>query len=414
MLQKIKNATIYDALMFFSILFSGTDVWALNVGVNIRYIQIIYVLVFAIYIFKYVPRVKLRVAYLLWPLLLFVLSGFLSTLFAIDRIQSAKYLIWIFYTVLILIPMFYLYVSRVGVEKLEVILKAVVVTLFIFIIIQLILDMILKIELPFLSSQHFEGITRVAIWFYEPSYLATFMAIFVGYFAYRVFINNKLDLIKYLVLSVLSMMATTSTTGFLAIAFLFVLIALAKVLAVKDVREKLIVLGIALIVLILGITIMALTLKNVFDKFVMRIFSQGISTASGDRMSDYGNQFNAFKSSPIFGVGLDCYGVFMGDSSLVASNISLELLACMGIFGFIAFYLIFAFLFYEVFMSGRKTYYHLSKVLVFSTLFLVVVLQANQNFMRLYLWMMVALSYGAIAYEKRKYIEEKEEIEGAN
>lgn len=408
MLQKLKNATIYDALMFTAILFSGTDIWALNLGVNIRYIQIIYVAILFIYIFKYEPRLKFRVGYVLWPLFLFVFSGYLSTLFAIDRIQSVKYLVWIFYTVLILIPMFYLYVSRLGINKLETILKTVVVVLFILIVGQLILDMILKIELPFLRSQHHEGVTRVALWFYEPSYLASFMAIFVGYFAYRVFINNRFDLIKILVLAVLCMVATTSTTGFMAIAFLFALIVFAKVIAVRDVREKAIILSIALIILVIAITVMALAFRSVFDKFVLRIFSQGLAKASGERISDYGNQFDAFKSAPIFGVGLDCYGVFMGDPSLVASNISLELLATMGVFGFIAFYLIFAVLLFEVFISKRRKCYHISKAIVFSTLFLIVVLQANQNFMRLYLWMMVAISYGATAYEKRNNIENKE------
>ena len=58
-------------------------------------------------------------------------------------------------------------------------------------------------------------------------------------------------------------------------------------------------------------------------------------------------------------------------------------------------------------MSKRRKYYIISKYLAFSTLVIVVVLQANQNFMRLYLWMIIALTLGSIFYEKSKALKEQ-------
>lgn len=407
MAQKLKNITIYDVLMYIAILFSGTDIWSFNIGVNIRFIQILYVVILLIYIIKYKPIIKWSSSYFFIFILIFIINSIISTIFSLNFMHSFLYFTWIIYSVLILIPMFYIYIKNVGVKKLKIIFRAVAISMFLLIIFQFLLDGILKIELPIFSSQHFQGVTRVALWFYEPSYLATFMSIFVSFFSYYVFIRKEYYLIPEFIASVISLLLTTSTTGFLIIFVIFLVVLFTRIRMVSNFEKKLIILLIAIIAIFASLLIAALFFRSVFDKFIMRIFNQGITAASGDRMNDYGNQIRAFFYAPLFGVGLDCYGVFVGDPNIVASNITLELLATMGIFGMVSFYAIIVYLFYETFLSIRAKKYNFSRVVVFSTIILLVALQANQNFMRVYLWMMISISYGAIVFEKNIFSEDE-------
>lgn len=405
---KVKTKlNIHDILILCAILFSGTDIWAINVGFNIRIIQIVYIFILGAFIIDYKPKLKFKLTYFKVIIFLFFLAGIISTLFAINKFKSLTYLIWIVYTFVILIPMFYLYIINEGIGKIIRILRIVVNILFCLILFQLFLDMILGIELPIFSSQHYMGITRPALWFYEPSYLATYLSIFVAFFAYQVLIKNDKKQLLPLILSIISTGLTTSTTGFLSIGFVLGVLILAKIIMIKDVRMKIIIIVVTLTILLLAILMMRIFFSNVFDKFIMRIFNQGIAGASGARVSDYSRQIAAFKTSPLFGIGLDCYGTFIDVADGQCSNLTLELLATTGIFGCFVFYLIIFSIFYEAFMSKRRKYYIISKYLAFSTLVIVVVLQANQNFMRLYLWMIIALTLGSIFYEKSKALKEQ-------
>lgn len=389
-----KKFDLFDILILLSIIFIGTDVWSINLLVNIRLIQVFYLVV----VFYMIIKDKYRL-YINKYFVLFLLSSSLSVLFSISILNSLLYYFWILYDFIILIPIFYCYVKEKGPKQFLVLIKYTFRIILGLILVQYILDGVLHIELPFLSSQHHMGVTRPALWFYEPSYLASFMLIYLSISAYEVIINKNIRYIFDLLATILSLVIITSTTGFLGIVLVLGLCFILFIAYAKTNKQRLfasLTAVVSVIVIFLGVRFF---LPNVYFLFIDRIFSSGLVSAAGGRITEYNFQINAFVSSPIVGVGLDAYGAFIGNVNSVATNITLELLACSGILGAIAFYSLIVVPCYNAFFGKNKKSINYSKQLCLALFVLIVILQANQNYMRLYLWMMIVVSFAGIEYE---------------
>lgn len=397
-----KKFHIFDILMFISILFIGTDIWAINIGVNIRLIQVFYIGFVALLIID--GRYKL---YFNIPLLFFVSSASISTIFSISFKESFVYYLWIIYDLVFLIPIFYFYLNEYGPSRLFKIFRLVFVCIFCLIIFQFVIDTFFGIELPIFSCQHHLGITRPALWFYEPSYLASFLLIYFAILTYKIFVYKEFELIIEYCLMAFALVLVTSTTGFIGLALCLGFGMVAFVKNLKNLEWQIYAVIGFIFLAILGISLLYLIFPNVVNVFIMRLFRDGISESSGTRVSEYKYQIECFLRYPIFGAGLDCYGSFRQNSSIEASNISLELLACSGLVGFCAFYIFVLFPVYKAFVSKTRNNYKYGKIFSFSLLVLIIILQANQNYMRLYLWMMIIVSYVSIIYEDKQALEVK-------
>ena len=199
-----KSISLFDILIFIGILFIGTDKWAINLGVNIRLVQIYYIFVIGYLV------IKRKYCFYYNPLVItFLFIATFSTIFSLDYLQSLPYYIWIIYDILILMPIFYCYINDYGPKRLLNIFKYVFITMFFLIFIQFFLDGILGIELPFLSCQHHLGVMRPALWFYEPSYLSTFMLIYFSMSSYMLLAEKN---IKQIILFIMMGMSVTIIT----------------------------------------------------------------------------------------------------------------------------------------------------------------------------------------------------------
>ena len=149
-----------------------------------------------------------------------------------------------------------------------------------------------------------------------------------------------------------------------------------------------------------------LVFSNIYDVFIARLFNSSLDTASGGRINAWTETINVFKQKPWFGVGPGNYGLFLGeDAGYVPSNVTLELMATVGIFATISFYMITI----GLIIKGRKLYklnrkkFGIIPGLLFALIAFTILLQINQGYLRLYHWMFFGIIDGAINYYMRKY-----------
>lgn len=387
-------------LIILSIVLIGTDVWHFDfLGVNIRYIQFFYlaVVVFLFFIKKY--YIKLNK-----PLIFLIIGLIFSVIFSCDILASLKYYLWIIYNVFFITLLFYSYTIIVGKEHMLKLFKYSIVAVFSLVCIQYVLDGVFNIELPIFSVQRHKGVIRVALWFYEPSYLATYLTIFMAIFSYSFLILKDKWSIIFLAITILTSLVTTSTTAYISIVACLGLASFLLLIS-RDhtIKYKLTMLGIELGLAIIFVGVVAIVFSDSFDLFVMRIFRNGLVSASGDRISSYSETIQVIKDNWLFGCGLGAYPIYMGKANYVPTNVTLELLATTGVVGTLSFYGLIVYYIYEVWFSPRKNKYEYSKMFVFALICFWIILQANQNFHRLYLWMIFGISSGVICLE-RKFI----------
>ena len=116
--------------------------------------------------------------------------------------------------------------------------------------------------------------------------------------------------------------------------------------------------------------------------------------------------WKVFIENPLFGVGPGNYGLYLGqEAGSVPSNVTLELLATLGIFATIAFYGLTLALCIQAVLLNRKKRNKGSRLLVACAVALLifsVVLQANQGYLRLYHWLFFGMLSGGIRQLKMR------------
>ena len=386
---------LIDSLLFLATLLIGADKFAFEVfGVAVRIDQFILLLLALIMLasgcFKLVYRREM---------VFFLASAFLSVLFSFNKIRGAAFFLSIVYNYIFVFCLYKNYIDNFGIGKFIKIFRATLYVDIFILLIQVGLKMVFNKEIPFMPSYgEFRGVHRFALWFYEPSYLATYLSFFFAFALFELLFKEKKSYIIDLLLCLLGFLLSTSTSGFISIALVFLFAYIAYLFKGKRSSVKF---GLPMLVII-GLVIFRFAFSNVYDVFVNRIFSEGLNSASGGRMEQYGETLSVFLSNPIFGVGPGNYGAYLGiGNDYVPSNVTLELMATLGILGMVSYYLIslgYILRIKKVFITDKKTYMSL----LFALIIFTIVLQFNQGYLRLYHWMYFGILEGVLSYSNKK------------
>lgn len=383
--------------LFLSTLLIGADLFGVDVlGFNVRIDQLFLAVLAVLLVLR--GRFSFHENIFMIAFLAFSL---ISTLFAFSKTRAVFYYVSIVYNAVFLFWSYASYVRYYGLMKFMRVFRATCYTMFVIFIIQYALVVLTGREIPFMPSYgEFMGIPRFRLWFYEPSYMATYLSAWMAVSAYMWLIGEKKSYLADTVICVLMLALSTASTGYVAIAFVIVVVYvmwISKGLSVK----KLIF---PLVCLVL-VGVFALALPDVFGWFVGRLFNSSLDDASGGRISQWAETFGVFASNPFFGVGPGCYGLYLGlDAGHVPSNVTLDLMATVGIFATIAFYGLTVWQIWKsvrIYLEDKNAHNMLLVAWAFGLLTFTLILQANQGYLRLYHWMILGIIEGGILETRR-------------
>ena len=284
---------------------------------------------------------------------------------------------------------------------------------FVIFITQYFLKICFKIELPFLPTYgEYFGVPRFRLWFYEPSYMATFFLFWFAFSLYMVLIGKYKSFRLDLALTTIILILCTSTSGYIGIAlalFIVYIMWLNKGVSLKK-------LSVLFVILVLFI-IFRIAFANIYKVFVGRLFEGSLNAVSGGRIAGWSETWKVFIQKPLFGVGPGCYGMYLGmPNTYMPTNITLEVMATLGIFATIAFFALHISLIKKAMKIYKKSKEKILVGLCFALLIFIIILQFNQGYLRLYHWMFLGMIDGFILYYKKsiKMIKEGETNERNN
>lgn len=396
---KIDLNLFIHILCFISVLLICADRWGINIGVNIRLDQLFLTIFAVLLAVKDIYRIKPN----FW-IMIFAAGSFFSVLFAVSKLRALAFWLSIVYNILIMFYGFASYVRHYGLKTFLNILRKTFYVQFVILVFQYLLMVFFGYELPFLTAYGYVGkVPRFQLWFYEPSYLATYITFWFAISFYLFVIGGQKSYFADVALAFLMILISTSSTGFVGIALVAVTVFIMWFFNGKFTLKKLIY----PLIFVSVILIFCLLFSNVYNIFVARLFRMSLDEASGGRVSKWTETFSVFKDNAFFGVGPGNYGLYLGkEAGYVPSNISLELLATLGVVGFIAFYGLTISLIVKCFRIYRKNKSGETTLLVayaYGLLIFTLILQANQGYLRLYHWMFFGILWGGLLkYGKKK------------
>lgn len=376
---------------FISVLLIGADIWGVRIRVNFRLDQLFLVILsFLLYVKGETKLSGNRF------LLSFVIFSFFATLNAFNLLRGAAFFCLILYNVIFVYLCFYNYILKYGIMRFVNILRKTCYVQFFIMVFQLLLKTLFRYELPFLPGYgEYMGILRFSIWFYEPSYLATYLIFWFTLSLTMLFIGNDKSYIKDIALCLYMFLLATSTSGFVGIAFSFVLVYILWL--TKGITLKKISVFAVAILLIVGVRFF---MPSLFHTFIRRLFEGNLNGASGGRIEKWKETYKVFKENLWFGVGPGCYGLYLGqDAGYVPTNVTLDLMATVGIFATVAFYVFSAWLAIKniiIYLKRKDEIGIISLALALGFIAFTVILQVNQGYLRLYYWLFFGVLAGAI------------------
>ena len=382
---------------FISLLFIGADTWGVELlGVNFRIDQL-FLCIFALLL---VIKGTYRLTAYGW-IIAFVFFSLISTMFAASTFRGILYFCSIVYNVLFLFYAFASYVKHYGPELFLRIFRMTMKVQFVILLIQFLLKLLTGYEFPFLPSYgEYMGIYRFQLWFYEPSYLATYLMIWFTISLMQLILKGRREYIADVVMCLLMFLISTSTSGFLGIA-LAVCVVYCMWLA-RGITLKKLLFPILLLVIFL---VCAIAFSSVFEVFLGRLFDSSLNEASGGRIAGWAETWQVFLENPFFGVGPGNYGLYLGqEAGYMPTNVSLELLATLGVGGFVAFYgMTLSLVVCAVRCWRRERTETAFLILAFAVALVLftIILQINQGYLRLYHWMCFGVLYGALSRERK-------------
>ena len=379
-----------------STLFIGADKIGINAGVNFRLDQLFLVITSLLMII----RNRFKITKNKW-IFLFLFFSLISTILSYSVTRGILFYLSIVYNVVFVFYLYSNFIKYYGPKKFMRIFRWTMYVQFLIVLTQFLLKTVFSYELSFLPSYGtYMGINRFSLWFYEPSYFATYVSIWFTIAFYMFLIGGNKGYIKDIIMALIMFIISTSTSGFIAIAlsiFIIYLLWIKKRITVKKL----------LFLLIIVIIAMALVFifKDIFDTFIGRIFNSSLDSASGGRITQWIETFEVFKEKPFFGVGPGNYGLYLNKGAgYVPSNVTLELMATLGIFATISFYGLSIHLSYKMLRIYRRDRrMKLYACVVLSLLVFTIVLQINQGYLRLYHWMLLGVMQGMILYYNKNY-----------
>ncbi|ELC8398755.1 O-antigen ligase family protein [Clostridium perfringens] len=395
-MKKILTST--DYLIFLNMLLIGSDIFSFRIlGSTIRVVQFLLLLTS----FFLVLKNKYRVTNV-FSMILFIIVNMISTMISYDKMSSLLYVLWTIFNYLFVFCLFYSWARERENEFIYNLWRKTFLLQGFFIIIQFALELV---GIKILNSQNYFGIPRPALWFYEPSYLATYFIIFFV-ISFYMFINTEEKIYRNdTILSIIFLVFITSSTGFIGIFIGFLICILFT--KQKILKKSKNIFKAVIIIIICSIVTYKLYPK-IFDVFIGRLFNEGLIISSGNRMIGWKEAFNVFKENMLFGVGPDSYQTYTG-SLIPPTNVTLEMLSYIGLIGLITFIIFIVSVIRTSFKKSRKIDINnlmFSKAIFISFLVFLIVLQFNQNYLRLYMWMQLGIIAGLNNFKRKEEINE--------
>ena len=373
-----------NILMLLYILLSGADIFSFKVfGNTIRIAQILAILLTIVFVFN--KKYKIEKNFLKRYFLLIFIHG-ISLFYSYSLKKSTEYFLYIIFNLIFSINLIYSWCLLNRNKKLIYIYMWSFRIVGILEVIQFILG---SYNIYFFQYQIYMKIFRPALWFYEPSYLATFFSLY--YMSALIFYIKKIKIYrKDLILSIIFISITTSSTGYITLVVgIILLIVFYRMEAIKKIF-------IIFIGIFFSMIILLLTNKDIILMFIGRLFRYGIANSSGERMNINLETLDIIKNNFLFGIGSNSFEKYTGYSPM---NVTLEIVATLGIIGILCFFITYLYLQKKYNLNKKDIYV---QALFYSFILFILILQANQNYMRLYMWNHIALYLGIIENKKNQ------------
>lgn len=409
-------------LLFLLFLSASFDIFLnLNIyGFNIRLFYAIEFLLFLIFIYKVIVSRVISIfvggkTIAIW--FLFVMVFVPNTTFIV---RSIGYALWLFFSILLILLMVNMLKNIVLFYK---IFNLFVLSFFIiscFGIMQFIAGLI---GIDLLVSQWWEygRLPRANGFSYEPSYYATYMIIgwsILLYIYYHGFILQKKYKLYFYIITI-SIFISSSRMGILVMVIALFILFLKDVLRLK-IRIKSIKFAFISGLCLLSFAILfVINLNNVQFLLSGLGFFEGSSHSSSIRLKEQAQTIEIFLKSPLVGYSLGGVASAIGALNGIeitsqdeakqheGMNIIVEVLAASGIIGFLFFIVFFLLMYkkaYKVSKALAKENYEYSIIinsLAFALIIETIMLMMNQNILRPYFWILVAVFNTSITLGKR-------------
>jgi len=396
------NYGLIAVFFIFSVLFIGSDLYSISIGgFTVRIIQLFYVFCFLFLAVFLKIKISLSAIVVLLP---FAAIHFVSSFFSVDYIRSIMFSFWLVYNYIFIVLFFYSLCAAITDTKgiLYVFDRAFVIV-GLLIILSFALG-VLKIRIPIFGYQDARYFQRPSLWFYEPSYLALFFIIYYGIYLYLYFARGSKEFFRKLVFSVVSLFCITSSGGFLGIVLGFFLILLWS-FANRSIR-KMKVAVIIILSLGIGIGLIYWLLPSIFSLMIGRLFAQGLVSASQGRVTGWQFAWEIFLKNPIVGIGPGAYETYTGYDT-PPTNVILEIFCTTGLLGFFSFMMIILYVLFSFTRRNPNSNGNDEQLYIafrFSMVLFLVVMQFNQNYLRLYFWMFIGILLYLKDKERQKHV----------
>lgn len=384
-----------DFFCFLSVLLIGADRWGFSaLDVNFRIDQV-FLCIFAVLI---AVKGEFRITRNLW-VIAFAFFSLFSTVFAVSFSRGLLFYFSIIFNIVFLFYTFANYVRIYGLARFIDLWRKTCYVMFLVLFAQFFLKVVFNYEFSFMPGYgEFKDIPRFQIWFYEPSYLATYLSVWFSVAFYMWLIEKRRGYLLDIVLALIMFVISTSTTGFIAIALAVAVIYFVWLARGVDLKKILFFVGIVMLLVLFRVVF-----SDIYEVFIGRLFNSSLNTASGGRVDGWKESFHVFAQNPFFGVGAGNYGIYLGEGTeYVPTNVTLDLLATLGIFGTVAFYgLTVSLIYHALKVPKDSANRELTVALALGLIVFTVVLQVNQGYLRLYHWLFFGVLWGAILQAKQ-------------
>ncbi len=332
---------------------------------------------------------------ILTPFLLILGSLIISMLFSVHKGRCLGYIgVYLFdFIVYFLVP--YNLINKFDREKILRIYFVSFQVIGCYALFQLIISFF-GVKDPF-AVQSIGSLTRPNGLSYEPSYYALYMCFGVMFCNALHILGSKQKLLFNNVL----LLVSTSTGGFFSY-FIFFFVALFF----KNTKQRLLSLYASFVGFFLLIT---LCFPQIVKNYFLKLFFYGFAFESfSERWYGITNAVKVFLANPLFGVGLGGVGpyLFLENQGYSATklqemerydptNVATEILASLGIFGFLCFSIL-AISFFSLFRK-IKPQNQTATALFIALITSLIVLQFNQGLFRSYIWVTGGITFGYLS-----------------
>ena len=418
MLEKIIRWMIY-----LSILTTSFDIFlAVQLGGTVRFCQIILIIPYIYFMIKVVLDKKIIIpAHIKWLLIwsVFMLVFLLNT-YHMER--TVGYYLWLMLNIINIFLIVNLFCTKNKLMDLIRFYGISFVLVSLFGLFQFMSAPFLKLSTPLVTQWWIPGIlARINGFSYEPSYFATYELIGWTFFFSLIRLNNtsvyskKFRNVCFFILT-LAIIFSSSRMGIAMIIFISILSYINTAFSfLINLRKGKIYFSFILKTLFVVSLVLSLCTyaanSGILDEYDFLLAGTGINGATShsvdDRSSLAEQTFDIFLKSPFVGVSLggipeniaSSMGVSGDDKQFEGSVVFLEVLAASGIFGIIPFLAYFI----KIIFSGHRLFYFqkdtVGQSLLYALIAELVILQFNQNILRPYFWMHIAILSACITFK---------------